>query len=376
MPASAISVPLADPSAENALLRTEILSAITRTVDGKSYILGPEVTAFEKAMSRDLWREDGKIVGVGSGTDALVLSLIALGIGLGDEVVTVSHTAGPSVAAILVTGATPVLVDVDEETFCICPRAVEAAIGPRTKAILVVHLYGHPAEMDGIIAIAAKREIAVVEDCAQAQGARHRDRAVGTIGAAGCFSFYPTKNLGAIGDGGAITARDMSIVERVRSLRVYGWREPQYAEIPRGRCSRLDEIQAAILSVKLPHLSQSIERRRALAGLYRSRLSGLPIRLPVEKAQCWHTYHLFVIQAEDRDALAAHLAANGIATGRHYPFPAHLQPALVAGSRMPQPLTVTERLSARILSLPLFTTMTDGQLEHVATTMRAYYANS
>lgn len=363
-------VPFADPRADNALLRDELVAAAAALIEGGPYILGPAVARFEAALAAEVGVFGA--VGVGCGTDALTVALSAVGVRGGDEVIVPSHTAGACVAAIRVLNAVPVLVEVEAATACLDPGAVEAAIGPKVKAIVAVHLYGHPADLDRLERLADAHGIALVEDCAQAQGATFGGRAVGSIGAAGCFSFYPTKNLGALGDGGAVVSADADCVARARALRVYGWcREAQFSEMTDGRCSRLDELQAALLTVKLPHLSAWNERRRAIAARYREALAGLDdLILPVERPGARHVYHLYVVRSPARDALQAALAERGIRTGRHYPYPAHLQPGLVEGVRIPAPLSVTERLQREILSLPIFPSMTDAQVERVIDAVR------
>ena len=364
-------VPLADPRGESLNLRAEISAALMRVVDSGRYVLGPEVVEFEKALASNVGVAEA--VGVGSGTDALVLALLGVGVAAGDEVITVSHTAGPTVAAIREIGAIPVLIDVEANSYCIDPIKVEPAIGPRTRAILAVHLYGHPANMAAIDVIAKRHGIPVIEDCAQAQGATVGQRQVGSLGDIGCFSFYPTKNLGAIGDGGALVSDNPVLADRVRKLRTYGWSKPQYAELENGRCSRLDEIQAAILSLKLKSLSSLVERRRQAAERYRAMLAGLPLLLPSEKNGVRHSYHLFVIRTEARDALEAHLQASGIGTARHYPWPVHVQSGLAALAKIPEPLVVTERIAGEILSLPIFATISETQIERVVDAVRKFY---
>lgn len=364
-------VPLADPALDTAQGREKILAAIGRVIDSGSYILGPQVTAFESAMASR--HAVAGAIGVGSGTDALSLALKSLEIGAGDEVVTVSHTAGPTVAAICSLGATPVLIDVEEETYCLDPQKLETAFSPRTKAVLVVHLYGLSADMDRICAIADRRKIPVIEDCAQAQGATYRGRLVGSIGQLSCFSFYPTKNLGAIGDGGAVLARTAELVERVRHLRTYGWTKPQYAEVSGGRCSRLDEMQAAILNVKLPGLGESVTKRSVLAARYSEGLRDLPLKLPAERPDCHHAYHLYVVRSDRRDALARSLNEAGVSTGLHYPYPVHKQPAFAAVARVPELLAVTERIAGEILTLPLFPSLTAYQQDRVIGAVRRFF---
>jgi dTDP-4-amino-4,6-dideoxygalactose transaminase len=364
------AVPLAYPCGETQALREEIVAALVRVIDSPVYILGPEVRAFEKALAISTATADA--IGVASCTDALLLAQLALGVGAGDEVITVSHTAGPTVAAIHMTGATPVLVDIDRVTYCMDPASLKAALSPKTKAIIAVHLYGHPADIAAIRAAAPG--VPVIEDCAQAQGALAYGKPVGSLGEIACFSFYPTKNLGAIGDGGAITTNDSALAERVRKLRTYGWTKPQYAELENGRCSRLDEIQAALLSVKLKSLPGWVERRRALAARYRDHFSDLPLTLPREIENYEHAYHLYVVRCDRRDALEAHLQKSGIGAARHYPFPAHKQPGLAALARVPSPLTVTECFADEILSLPMFSTMTDAQADRVIAAVKAFFA--
>ena len=363
-------VPFAYPRGEVEALRAEIAAALMRVVTGDAYILGPEVSAFEKSLAASLNVSDA--IGVASGTDALVLALLGLGVSCGDEVITVSHTAGPTVAAIRMVGAVPVLVDICEDNYCLDPACLKAALSPRTKAIIAVHLYGHPADIGAIRAAAPG--IPIVEDCAQAQGASLGAKPVGGLGDAGCFSFYPTKNLAAIGDGGAVTANDALVAGRVRKLRTYGWSKPQYADLEGGRCSRLDEIQAALLSVKLRVLPDYIARRRAIAARYRDGLSGLPLILPSERPGASHAYHLYVLRCGKRDELEGHLGREGIGVGRHYPLPAHRQPGLAARARIPAPLPVTEKVSAEILSLPMFSTMTDRQVDRVVVAVRGFFA--
>jgi dTDP-4-amino-4,6-dideoxygalactose transaminase len=363
-------IPLTYPRGEAQLLRKEIAEALLRVVDSPVYILGPEVAGFEKALAASIGVAEA--IGVASGTDALVLALLGLGVAPGDEVVTVSHTAGPTVAAIRMIGAIPVLVDIDPATYCLDPATLKAALSSTTKAIIAVHLYGHPADIAAIRAAAPG--VPVVEDCAQAQGALSGGKQVGSLGDIACFSFYPTKNLGAIGDGGGVTTNDTSLAEQIRRLRTYGWTRPQYAELEYGRCSRLDELQAALLSVKFAALAGYIERRRAIAARYRDDLSDLPLILPVETAGNSHAYHLYVLRSDRRDALEDHLKKQEIGTGRHYPLPVHKQPGLAARARIAGHLTVTEKIGGEILSLPMFSTMTDHQVDRVVAAVKGFFA--
>jgi dTDP-4-amino-4,6-dideoxygalactose transaminase len=362
-------IPMADPRADNALVRDELVAAATAVIERGPYILGPAVSAFESELANSLGVAG--TASVGTGTDALVIAMLTLGVRPGDEVIVPSHTAGPSVAAIRIVGAIPVLVDVEVDTSCIDPLAVEQAIGPKVKAIIAVHLYGHPADMARLSAIAARNNIHLIEDCAQAQGATLDGKQVGSIGNMGCFSFYPTKNLGALGDGGAVSSVDPAKIEKAKALRLYGWAtKPQFAEISGGRCSRLDEIQAAMLAVKLQSLPAWNDRRRAIGAAYDAAFADLPIVTPIEKPGARHVYHLYVIRSERRDALEMALGRHGIRTGRHYPFPVHIQPGLASGARIPAPLTVTERLQNEILSLPIFVAMSGSQVERTIAAVR------
>jgi dTDP-4-amino-4,6-dideoxygalactose transaminase len=364
-------IPVADPARDQAHLNADIMAAIEHVIAEGNFVLGAAVKRLESELAHRLGVTEA--VGVASGTDALVLALAGLGIASRDEVITVSHTAGPTVAAIRMVGATPVFVDIEIETYCLDPARLEAAISPQTKCIIVVHLYGHPADLNRIIPIAKKHDIPVIEDCAQAQEATIDQRQVGSIGAVGCFSFYPTKSLGAIGDGGLAVTQDNKLGQRLRKLRTYGWSDPQFAELCGGRCSRLDELQAAVLSVKLSALSKAIEKRRSIAHFYQSAFADLPIIVPSTRPNCRHVYHLFVIRTDRRDALIKHLDTCGVSAGIHYPYPIHTQPGLAVGARIPEPLRVTESISSHILSLPLFPSMTSQQQERVATAVRAFF---
>ncbi len=370
-PAARVEIPFANPASDHAGDFDQITQAVAEVLKGGHYILGPAVAEFEAAMA-------GRIgvpatIGVASGTDALVLSLQTLGIGPGDEVITVSHTAGPTVAAICMRGATPVLIDVEPNTYCLDPNKLEVALSPKTKAIIAVHLYGHPADLDKICALANRHKIAVVEDCAQAMGALNRGQPVGGIGDFSCFSFYPTKNLGAIGDGGLVAGRNSELMLRLRQLREYGWTKRQYAELPGGRASRLDEIQAAILLVKLRSFDEAINKRRAIALRYSEAFRDLPVSVPIERKECRHAFQLYVIRSNRRDRLAAQLNKSGIATGLHYPYPVHVQPGFAKTSRIPEPLAVTEKIANEILTLPLFPSMTADQQARVIEAVRGFY---
>jgi dTDP-4-amino-4,6-dideoxygalactose transaminase len=364
-------IPWASPVAQYRAHKNAIEAAITRVLDSGAYVLGSEVEAFERAFAT--YCGVGHAVGTGSGTDALFLALCALGIGPGDEVVTVSHTALATVAAIIATGATPALVDVDAASYTIDPARIEEAVGPKTKAIVAVHLYGQPADLDAVEAIAKRHRLRLIEDCAQAAGARYRGRRIGSIGDLACFSFYPTKNLGAIGDGGMVTTRDVALASRVRRLHQYGWNEDRETEDV-GVNSRLDSLQAAILGAKLPHLDADNARRAAIAARYAKGLCHLPLVVPIAPDGCTHAYHLYVIACDDRDALMGHLRRREIGCGIHYPVPVHLQKGYaecvrVAAGR----LKVTERLVRRIVSLPIYPELGDEEVERVIVGIRDFY---
>lgn len=364
------AIPQSSPGSEYRDQRIEIDEAIARVLDSGWYILGREVQAFEEEFARYLGL--GEAVGVANGTDALELALRAIGVGPGDAVFTVSHTAVATVAAIERAGAVPILLDVDEATFTLDPGRLEDALavlprpaGPRPKAVVVVHLYGHPAAMPAIVEVARDAGLHVVEDCAQAHGARLDGRMVGTFGDVATFSFYPTKNLGALGDGGLVASDDPGVTSRVRELRQYGWRE-RYISATAGFNSRLDELQASILRVKLRHLDAGNERRRALANRYDSALNSATIRTPGVAAGAQHVYHQYVIRTERRAELMAWLRDRGIATAIHYPVPVHQQPAYAGRLPLPLPLKVTERLAGEIVSLPMFSGLTDTDGDRVA----------
>jgi dTDP-4-amino-4,6-dideoxygalactose transaminase len=358
------------PGSEYRDHKIEIDEAIARVLDSGWYILGREVEAFEEEFAKYLSLREA--VGVANGTDALELALRALGVGPGDAVFTVSHTAVATVAAIERAGAAPILLDVDERTFTMDPGRLEDALaaaqlpsGIRPKAVVVVHLYGHPAAMPAIVDLARRDGLLVVEDCAQAHGARLDGRMVGTFGDVATFSFYPTKNLGALGDGGLVASDDPAVTSRVRELRQYGWHE-RYVSATIGFNSRLDELQAAVLRVKLRHLEAGNERRRGLAGRYDSRLGAATVRTPSVAAGAQHVYHQYVIRARQRSELMAWLRERDIGTAIHYPVPVHQQPAYVGRLLHPHPLEATDRLAGEIVSLPMFAGLADADADRVA----------
>jgi len=367
--AQAMSVPAVDLLGEYRSIQAEIDAAVARTLHSGWYILGHEAASFEEEFAAFLQARGGDAlacVGVNSGTDALQLALMACDVGPGDEVITVSHTAVATAAAISLTGATPVFVDIDPQTYTMDPAALAAAITPRTKAVIPVHLYGHPAEMEQILAVAAQAGIRVIEDCAQAHGACYRGCCVGGLGDLGCFSFYPTKNLGAMGDGGAVVSRDPELAERVRLLREYGWTPAaRYVSQVQGMNSRLDEMQAAILRAKLAHLEAWNEARRQVAAWYADLLPDTLVK-PVERPVCEHVYHLYVVRVAERDAVRRELAESGVGSGIHYPVPIHMQPAYQGAAGVRHDLSHTEAAASEILSLPMHPHMSQEQARATA----------
>jgi dTDP-4-amino-4,6-dideoxygalactose transaminase len=356
-------VPLVDLRAQYLSIRAEVDEAIARVISKTAFILGEEVEAFEQEFAR--FCETGHAVGCGNGTDALELALQAVGVKPGDDVITVSHTFTATAEAVVNVGARPVFVDVRPDTLLLDVGQVEAAITPRTRALLPVHVYGQVVDMDPLLALARKHGLRVVEDAAQAHGARYKGRRAGSLGDAGCFSFYPGKNLGAYGDGGAVVTRDAAAADWLRRARNHG-RATKYEHDFVGRNSRMDGIQGAVLRVKLRHLDGWNQRRRDLAQAYRDHLSGAPgITVVTPQAEVESAYHLFVVQTPGRDALLERLRGEGIEAGVHYPVPLHRQKAYAAyppGS----PLRVTEAAAASILSLPLYPELDPGVLARIA----------
>lgn len=358
-----------NPHAQYLAHKAEIDAAVRRTLENGWYILGREVEQFEAEFARYLGV--GHAIGVGSGTEALNLALRACDIGHGDEVITVSHTAVATVAAIELAGATPVLADIEPDTFTLNPSKLEALIGPRTRAIIPVHLYGQPADLTPILEIARRHGLRVIEDVAQAHGATYQDRHAGSWGDVGCFSFYPTKNLGALGDGGAVVTSDAALAEKVRLLREYGWAERYVSHFP-GLNSRLDEIQAAVLRVKLCSLDAANEQRRRWADFYSRELSGLELILPARRPDRSHVFHLYVVRSPRRDALLAWLRAHDVGALVHYPRPVHLQPAYHNRLRGCDELPETERAARQVLSLPMDPELTEEQACRIVTAVKEF----
>ncbi len=335
-------------------------AAIRRVVDRGWFVLGPEVESFERAFARASGAQFG--IGVGSGTDALVLILRALGIGRGDEVITTPLSAAYTALAVMIVGARPVFVDLDPQRLTLDPAAVEAAIGPDTAAIIPVHLYGQPAAMDELAAMATRHDLAMIEDCCQAHLATFRGRPVGSFSVAAAYSFYPTKNLGALGDGGGITTNDAELTAKLKRLRNGGQTDRYHHDEP-GINSRLDEIQAAILSARLEFLPRWTEQRRALAAVYRRELIGSGVVVPPE-LDPGHVYHLFPVRSSAREALRATLCEAGIETLIHYPLPIPRQPALASES--PAACPIADQVCGEIFSLPLYPSMPEAHAVEVA----------
>ena len=359
----ALRVPQASPKAAYLAHKEEIDGAVSRVLSSGRYILGEETIAFECEFAAYLGVRFA--VGVGNGTDALEIALRALGIGIGDEVITVSHTAVATIAAIQLAGAMPVFVDIDPLTYTMDPAQLLQAIRPNTRAVVPVHLYGHPADMSSIMTIARGYGLAVVEDCAQSHGASTKGVKTGAWGDIGIFSFYPTKNLGALGDGGIVVTNNPDLAEQARLIREYGWQERYISSIA-GMNSRLDELQAAILRVKLQHLDEDNLRRNEWAQHYRQMLAETSIRLPTCSSSIEHCFHLYVVATERREELQDHLNREGIGTSVHYPLAVHQQPAYRHLHKSGLPLTQTEKLVPQLLSLPLYPEMTLEQVQSVA----------
>ncbi|MEB3188442.1 MAG: DegT/DnrJ/EryC1/StrS family aminotransferase [bacterium] len=362
-----VAIPVVNPGRQVQALRAELLDAMARVMDGGTYIMGSEVERFERDFASFCGARHG--VGVASGTDAVALALKAVGVNQGDEVITVSHSAVATVAAIEQIGAVPVFVDIDPVSRCLDPSGILPVLSARTRAIVPVHIYGQPAAMGDILAIARRRGLRVVEDCAQAHGAEIEGQRVGSFGDAAAFSFYPTKNLGAIGDGGMVVTSSDEVREALVCLRQYGWKERYISDVP-GNNSRLDELQAAILSVHLRRLEADNARRRDIAGRYLEALEGTGLVGPARISGTLHAMHLFVVETADPERLRGHLAHAGVGTGRHYPMAIHQQPAYRGRIRGGDLLPRTEALYARILSLPMFPGLTDHEVEVVCQALR------
>lgn len=362
-------IPCANPLAQYRAHKEEIDTAIQQVLASGQYILGEEVARLEAEFAAYVGVKFA--VGVSSGTEALHLALAGCGIGPGDEVITVAHTAVATVAAIELAGAIPVLVDIEPDFYTIGPAKLRAAVTPRTKAILPVHLYGQPADLDPILECAQRYGLRVIEDCAQAHGATYKGRPVGSWGHIGCFSFYPTKNLGALGDGGMVVTDQPELAGLVRLQREYGWSNRYVSEVP-GANSRLDEMQAAILRVKLRYLDESNAARRRIAEVYDAGLSGCGVILPRTREGSISVYHLYVVRHPRRDELQRYLKIRGIATLVHYPVPVHLQPAYAGRLAGREDLPETERAAREVLSLPMYPELGEADVEAVLEAVRSF----
>lgn len=359
-----------NPKAQYLTYKPEIKKAILRVLNKGQYILGQEVKSFENEFAQYIGVRYG--IGVGSGTEALYIALKACGVGKDDEVVTVSHTAVATVVAIELCGAKPVLVDVEPDFYTLDPNKIKKAISKKTKAIIPVHLYGQPTDLTPILKLASQCRLKVIEDCCQAHGAVYKSKKVGSWGDIACFSFYPTKNLGAVGDGGMIVTDNKKLADRCFLLRQYGWKK-RYVSYISGCNSRLDELQAAILRVKLRYLDKNNRLRREIALEYRSQLKNLDIVLPKERKNSLPVYHLYVIQTKLRDKLQKFLRRKGIQTLIHYPVPIHLQPAYKNRIKISGDLKITEEICNRILSLPIYPEIQNSSLNMVINAINCFF---
>ena len=371
-----IAVPLLDLAAQYQPLRDEILAAIARVCDSQRFILGPEVDALERELADALECEHA--ITVSSGTDALLAALMALGIGPGAEVITPTYSFFATAGCVSRLGATPVFVDIDPVTFNVTAAAIQRALSPRTKAIVPVHLYGLSADMDPIMDLSRRHGIPVIEDAAQAIGARYHGHVTGTFGAVGCFSFFPSKNLGAFGDGGLVTTNDASLAQELKLLRNHG-AEPKYYHSRIGGNFRMDALQAAVLRVKLPHLPAWSDARRRNADRYRALFAefdlGPTVELPVEPGGYTHIYNQFVIRVAQRDALRAHLTARQIGTEIYYPVPFHRQACFAGLERAADEFPVADRAAATSIALPIYGELTVAQQRHVVASIAEFYAS-
>ncbi|MFI5340386.1 MAG: DegT/DnrJ/EryC1/StrS family aminotransferase [Candidatus Methylomirabilales bacterium] len=372
-----MQVPFLDLSRQYRRIREEIHRAVERTLESGRYILGQELAGFEREFAAYCGARQA--VGVGSGTEALHLALRACGVQAGDAVITAPNTAVPTVCGIVSANARPVFVDIDPDSFTLGPEKLRAYLKAqrppfRAKAVVAVHLYGHPADMRPVLEVSREYGLKVIEDAAQAHGAEYAGRKAGCLGDAGCFSFYPTKNLGAYGDAGMVVTDDAGVAERVRMLRNYG-EEAKYQNCIEGVNSRLDEIHAAILRAKLKHLAEWVAARRRLAQLYGELLAQAPVALPAEVPPARHSYHLYVVRSVRRDGLRKHLRDNGIGTSIHYPMPVHFQKAYRHLGYMEGDFPQAERACQEVLSLPLYPELTEEEVRYVASAIASFPAN-
>ncbi len=368
-----MKVPLIDLTKQYHRLKNEIDEAVHRVLESGRYILGPNVDRLEQEVAR--YSGTRYAISVASGTDALLLSLKALNVGPGDEVIVPTYTFFATVEVVVRLGATPVFVDIDEHSYCLNVNQVEDRITPKTRAVIPVHLFGHPAEMAPLLDLAERHKLLVIEDNAQAFGAEYRGQKTGSFGHAGCFSFYPTKNLGGLGDGGMITTDEPEVAKRVRILRDHGWRN-NYLPIEIGYNSRLDEIQAAILLVKLPYVDAWNSQRRKIAKRYTRELSGLGVGIPDVHPDCLHAYHVYVIRVDNRDEVRRHLQEAGIASAVYYPLPLHLTEACSFYGHAENDFPHAEKASRETLALPLYPGMTKEELNQVTCRLQEAVSNA
>lgn len=364
-------IPFGDPSASYQAHKSEIDHAIKRVLDSGWYVLGTEVEEFEKEFA-SFHGKDLHAVGVANGTDAIALCLRGLGLGIGDEIITSSHTAVATVAGIEQAGCTPVFADINPNTRCIAPKSIEERLGSNTRAIMPVHIYGQPAEMPKIAEISKKHNLAVVEDCSQAHGAEIKGQKVGTFADISAYSCYPTKNLGGTGDGGVILCRSKEFAEKIKSLRQYGWNEARESIIP-GFNSRLDELQAAILRVKLQHLPDDNAKRRAIALCYNAAFKDLPLTLPALAETELHAMHLYVIECDRRNELMKYLRSHQIGASLHYPLAVHQHAAYAHRIRGCDNLPITDQLYQRNLTLPMYPELAEDSIEHIISMVQNWF---
>jgi dTDP-4-amino-4,6-dideoxygalactose transaminase len=365
-----MKIPFVDLQAQYCSIKDEVEAAVSTVMSRGDFILGGAVTEFERAFAEYCQAEYA--VGVDSGYSALELTLLAYEIGPGDEVITAANTFIATALAISNSGAKPVLVDIDPDTYNIDPERIEAAITPQTRAIMPVHLYGQPADMDSIMEIARHHNLLVIEDAAQAAGARYKGRRIGSIGHAAGFSFYPSKNLGAYGDAGAVVTNDPAVADKVRLLRNLGQRVKYHHEV-KGFNHRMDTLQGAVLCVKLPYLDGWNAARRRAAATYARLLSGLPVVMPAMRDEVEHIYHLYVVRLENREGLQQYMQEAGVATGLHYPVPLHLQPAYQELGYKRGDFPITEAYAETILSLPIFPELDDEKVTYVVELIRSFF---
>ncbi|MGR3318089.1 MAG: DegT/DnrJ/EryC1/StrS family aminotransferase [Candidatus Anammoxibacter sp.] len=368
-----MKIPLIDLKRQYSVIKDEIRCAIDEVIESQCFILGPKVEEFETSMAN--YTNVRGAIGVSSGTDAILLALMALGIGQGDEVITSSFTFGATVSSIQRLGAIPVLVDIDPETYNINPDLIEKSISDKTKAIEPVHIYGQCADLDPIIDIAGKYKLKVVEDAAQAVGAEYKGRKAGSIGDLGCFSFFPSKNLGAYGDAGMVTSNSDAYIEDVKTLRVHGSKDRYYYSKV-GINGRLDAIQAAVLNVKLKYLDKWCGMRRERAAYYNEQLNDLPVKLPEINKHNTHIFHQYVIRSKSRDKLFEYLKEHEISCGLYYPLPLHLQESLKCFGYKEGDLPETERAAKETIALPIFPELTIKEQDYVVDTIKDFYSQN